>query len=635
MNAGYFLSKSFYRMILVVSMLATLLFATGVLAAGGVWDPTFGTNGAVVTDLGSGTDTGNSLLIQPDGRILMLGYAQLDQSNPNLRTPIIVRYNTNGTVDTSFGTDGKLIVTIGTFYGTQTALQSDGRLVIVSGTNHGQYVAVRYDANGKNMDPSFGTNGVAVVPSFADDFFSFGCSDIVIQPDQKIVVVGTEKNQGNFTDFVIARFNSNGTPDTSFIANGIFIMDRANFPNNRFNNGDAIAIQPDGKIVIAGHMVDYEGDGQISLTRLNTDGFPDISTFGSNGKGTVTIPLANYESSNGALALQNDGKFVVVGSIFSYEENTNDDVAVARFTSNGSLDTTFGGSGIVVTDFGENENGNDVVLQPNGKIIVVGRSYSSGFSDVLLVRYNSDGSLDTTFGDNGKVISDFGGTDTSKAAKLQPDGKIVLVGSSNGDALLARYNLTDSGVKPVTATFKSNATYDGWILETSENSGVGGTLDRSATTFNLGDDQKDRQYRSVMSFNTLSIPDNAFITSAELRIKRQGVVGTDPFNTHGTVLVDIRNGAFGGSLSLQIVDFSASASPESIQEQISRLDVNWYSNVLDPANLRFINKYGHTQFKLSFSLDDNDDLGSDYVKFFSGDSTSANQPQLIVTYYVP
>jgi len=636
MNTGYFLSKNLYRMISVIGVVAALLFASGVLAAGETLDPTFGTNGAVFTDLGSSTDTGNSILIQPDGRILMLGYAQLDQNNHYLRTPIVVRYNANGSVDTSFGTDGKLVVQTGTFYGTQIALQSDGRLVIVSGTNHGQYVAVRYDADGKNMDPSFGTAGIANVPSYADSFYNFECKDILIQPDQKIVVVGRETSNANFTDFVIARFNADGTPDTSFISNGIFIMDRTDFPNNRFNSADAVAIQANGKIIISGHMEDYEGDDQISLTRLNVDGYPDTSNFGTNGKGTVTVPFPYYQSYEGALALQSDGKIIVAGGTFPYSGSANEDVAVARFNSNGSLDTTFNGSGIVITDLGNKETGNDVAIQPDGKVIVVGKSYTTSASDVLLVRYNSNGSLDDTFGDSGKVISDFGGMDASVAIKFQPDGKVVLAGSSDGDALLARYGLTDTGVKPITTTFKSFAAYDGWILETGENSGVGGTVDKSATTFNVGDDQKDRQYRSILSFNTLSIPDNAFITGAKLRIRRQGVVGTDPFTTHGNLLLDIRSGALGGSLNLQSVDFAAAASPGSIQQQITPpVSTAWYSSVIDPANLMFINKYGHTQFKLYFSLDDNDDLSSDYVKFFSGNSTSANQPQLIITYYVP
>jgi len=562
----------------------------------------------------------------------MLGYAQLDQNLPYHRIPVILRYNADGTVDTTFAVNGKLIVDTGdSVYGTQMALQADGRLVIVGGTNHGQYVAVRYDANGKNKDMTFGTNGDAVVPSFSDGFNTFECSDILIQPDHKIVVVGRQSSLANFTDFVIARFNSDGTPDETFISNGIFIMDRTNFPNNRFNNAKAVAIQPDGKLVITGHMEDYEGDEQISLTRLNTDGFPDTS-FGTNGKGTVTSPLTSYQSSNSALVLEPDGKIVVTGSIFPYSGIADEDVVIARFNNNGSLDTTFDGDGIVISDFGNHENGNDIVLQADGKIIVTGKSGS----DVLLARYNSNGSLDNTFGDNGKVINDFGGNEDSKAIKLQPDGKIVIAGTRNGDALVVRYTLTDSGVKPVTTTIRSHAAYDGWILESSETSGLGGTVNRSETTFNLGDNQKDRQYRSILSFNTLPIPDNAFITYAELRIKRHGQTGTDPFTTHGDLLLDMRNGAFGSSLNLQPADFAAKASPGSIQGQVSRLDTNWYLSVLDTGNLRFINKYGHTQFRLYLTLDDNDDLSSDYVKFFSGNATpSANRPQLTVVYYLP
>jgi hypothetical protein len=207
-----------------------------------------------------------------------------------------------------------------------------------------------------------------------------------------------------------------------------------------------------------------------------------------------------------------------------------------------------------------------------------------------------------------------------------------VAGSSNGNAILARY-VTGS---PTTITFRSTGAYDGWILESAENSNIGGSLDKFATTFNVGDATKDRQYRSILSFNTSTLPDTAAITSVQLKIRKQGLTGTDPFTTHGNLLLDIRNSAFGNNLALQTTDFSAAASQGAIQEQVPAIGLNnWYTVNLNSTNLSFISKIGTTQFRLLFSKDDNDDLGADYLKFFTGNSTAANQPQLIITYYLP
>ncbi len=116
---------------------------------------------------------------------------------------------------------------------------------------------------------------------------------------------------------------------------------------------------------------------------------------------------------------------------------------------------------------------------------------------------------------------------------------------------------------------------------------------------------------------------------------KQGVVGTDPFTTHGDLLLDIRNSAFSNNLVLEAGDFAAAASPGSSQEKVLPMTSNWYTVNLNSTNLGFISKTGITQFRLLFNKDDNDDLGADHLKFFTGNSTAANQPQLIVIYYVP
>jgi hypothetical protein len=210
------------------------------------------------------------------------------------------------------------------------------------------------------------------------------------------------------------------------------------------------------------------------------------------------------------------------------------------------------------------------------------------------------------------------------------------VGAGNGNFTSGEtYTISKTITASMTVTFKSTASYDGWMLESGENTSTGGQIDKSATVVNLGDNAKDKQYRSILSFNTNSLPDNAIITSVQLKIKRQGLVGTDPFVTHGLLLLEMTNGAFSSSAVLQVGDFSAAASQGITKDQISALTSSWYAAMLSQTNLGFINKYGVTQFRIRFSKDDNDDLGADYMKFYSGNSISTSRPQLIVIYYVP
>ena len=145
---------------------------------------------------------------------------------------------------------------------------------------------------------------------------------------------------------------------------------------------------------------------------------------------------------------------------------------------------------------------------------------------------------------------------------------------------------------------------------------------------------RDKQYRGILSFNTSALPDNAVIVSVQLKVKRQGIVGTDPFGTHGNLLSEIRSGSFSNNIALQTGDFSAPAS-STIRDQFVGLTFTWYGAQLSDANLLLVNKTATTQFRLSFSKDDNDDLSADYIKFYSGNSTSTNVPQLVVSYYTP
>jgi hypothetical protein len=188
-----------------------------------------------------------------------------------------------------------------------------------------------------------------------------------------------------------------------------------------------------------------------------------------------------------------------------------------------------------------------------------------------------------------------------------------------------------------TAAFRSVAAYDGTLLESSENSNVGGPLDATGATFALGDDGLNRQFRAILSFNTASLPDNAVISAVTLRIHTAGQVGANPFATLGPIAVDIKQGAFANNPILQRGDFQVAASRDAALTIPNNLVGGWYSRALGSANFVYINKVGLTQFRLRFSQDDNNDQVADYLTFFSGDytTTPAFRPILIITYSVP
>jgi hypothetical protein len=185
-------------------------------------------------------------------------------------------------------------------------------------------------------------------------------------------------------------------------------------------------------------------------------------------------------------------------------------------------------------------------------------------------------------------------------------------------------------------SFRSQGAYDGNILESGESSNAGGSVNASAATFRVGDNGQDRQYRSLLSFDTSSLPDNAVINSVVLKIKKQGLAGTNPFTTHQGLKVDIRKPYFGTTLTLVPSDFQAAASKMAVGTFGSTPQAGWYSVNLNSTAYAYMNKTGTTQFRLRFFLDDNDDMGADYVMFYSGDwSTLGDRPVLVVQYYVP
>ncbi len=193
-------------------------------------------------------------------------------------------------------------------------------------------------------------------------------------------------------------------------------------------------------------------------------------------------------------------------------------------------------------------------------------------------------------------------------------------------------------VPPTVVTFTSVAAHDGWVLESSEAANAGGSLDATASTtsaLRAGDATSDRQYKSVVSFDTSAIPDGATVLSATLRLRRGTSSGTNPFTTHGTCWADVQPGTgFSGSTTLQTGDFQAAAAVlQAASLSNAASNGAWSEGGLNAAGRAAVNKTGTTQLRVYFNLDDNDDNGNDYIGYYSGNNTtSGNRPQLVVTY---
>jgi uncharacterized delta-60 repeat protein len=279
------------------------------------------------------------------------------------------------------------------------------------------------------LDPSFGTGGRVTTFFGGDGLNGDDGYSIVVQTDGKLVVAGITTNLDDTTDFGLARYNSNGTLDGTFGTGGKAKTTFADFDGVR-----ALALQSDGKIVAAGYtLVNFLPN--FALVRYNSNGTLD-ATFGVGGK---LITQLGGPAQVFGVAIQSDGKIVAAG--FAHI-NGNFDFALVRYNSNGTLDTTFGTGGKKTTAFGVPSiaQGNSVTIQRDGKIVVAGLTVVNNLANFALARYNSNGTLDTTFGSGGKAVTDFGADDRAFSVALQADGKIVAAGMTGADFALARYN---------------------------------------------------------------------------------------------------------------------------------------------------------------------------------------------------
>lgn len=397
--------------------------------APGDLDPTFGSGGKVITAIGNGDGRAYGSALQSDGKIVAVGSCE-NQFNDDFA---VIRYSANGTLDTTFGSGGKVSTAFGSSHDVAfgVAVQGDGRIVVVGRSHNGsnQDIAIaRYLQNG-GLDTTFGSGGrVTTAIGSSNDV----ANSVAVQSDGKIVVAGYV-SIGGYNDFAVVRYNANGTLDSTFGVGGKVSTDFSSQSDSAY----AVTLQSDGKILVAG--IALNGVNDLAVARYDADGSLD-STFGIGGK--VTTALGSGFDFASSIAVQGDGKIVVAG----YTQNgANNDIALVRYQSNGTLDAAFGSGGKVVTPVGGGSEGRGLALQSNGKIVVVGSAYIDAASrdDIATVRYNANGTLDSTFGVGGKVTTGMGTVDEARSVLLQPDGKIVAVGvtSSGGtnNFALVRY----------------------------------------------------------------------------------------------------------------------------------------------------------------------------------------------------
>ncbi len=417
----------------IFATLMLLLLCAGrqqVLAAAGDLDTSFDGDGKTTTDFFNYQDIVQAVAIQLDGRVVVAGTVwHADGSRPfDVSDFGVARYNPDGTLDMSFGNGGKVSTD---FYSRQdqafaVAIQPDGKIVVagIAATDNanGDFALARYNPNG-TLDTTFDGDGkVTTTLSLADDF----AYAMALQADGKIVLAGrsvVDFGQRQL-DFALARYNPDGSLDSGFDGDGLVFT-------NFFNSSDiafALAIQPDGRLVAAG-PIGTTTSTDFGVARYNTDGSLDV-TFGTLGKATVDLVQDDEARS---VILQQDGRIVVGGYVAASGGTYN--FGLARLNVNGTIDGSFGAGGKVITDFlGRNDLLLGLALQANGKLVAAGSVTNTANTDLdfALARYNPDGSLDAGFGNGGKVMTPIqNSADTARAVAIQRDGKIIAAGNAN------------------------------------------------------------------------------------------------------------------------------------------------------------------------------------------------------------
>lgn len=332
--------------------------------ADGSLDYNFGSNGIVATDFSGGTDYAYTTVVQPDGKILVGGY-----SNSGATYFALARYLPNGLLDNTFGTGGKQINYINNQNGGifKITLQTDGKIIAVGWNSSYDFRIVRYNTNG-SLDNTFGTNGVVSIDMLSGSYDT--AIDVFIRPDGKILVSGTVES-GSDSFFGICRILSNGNLDASFDGDGKFITQVGGV----YDYCSSMSVQNDGKIILIG-TASNGSNNTCGIIRILENGGLDTS-FDSDGKRTFSIGGANYDDYPNSVAVRTDGKIIIGGNTISTANSTST-IFTTRLNSNGSFDTDYDSDGIYFTKIGYGqEELNAIKLLSDSNIFGVG-AYSNG-----------------------------------------------------------------------------------------------------------------------------------------------------------------------------------------------------------------------------------------------------------------
>ena len=435
------------------------------LLAAGDLDPSFGTAGVRTIDWALENNQAHAILTQSDGKVVVAG--QTDQGGSSASDFFLMRLNPDGTSDTTFGNNGLVRTDFagGEDDAIAIAIQSDGKIVAAGlATVGGQkdFGLVRYNTEG-TLDASFGTGGKETIDFGGKNDEAFGVA-IVPGGTGRIVVAGSAI-VGSTADFGLVRLNPDGTLDTSFGTGGKVTT---NFGFG-VQAARAVNVLADGRIVVAGSAL-IGSDTDFAVARYLADGRLD-TTFGGDGMSTTDFDLGNDVGTS--LALQPDGKVLVAGTAMLGSQNA---FGVARFDANGTLDTTFDGTGHKEVEFNSsNSTCYAMALQSDGRILLAGTAKIGSNDDFAATRLKADGSVDTSFGSGGGWTHDFGyGDDSGGAATLDAYGRILIAGTADilGDTDVAvvrllnvlpdRYEPNDSaGSAADLGTVTGTTTYPG------------------------------------------------------------------------------------------------------------------------------------------------------------------------------
>ncbi len=424
-------------------LLFLFLFIGSIISAqDGALDLSFGEDGKVVVDFSNGNDRVFDIAIQADGKIIVAGSSQGKFA--------LARFHPNGDIDESFDMDGKISVdTNGINSSNLLALQADGK-ILVSGytlinTPNIDFILIRFNSDG-SLDDSFGNGGILITDLRGNPDYG---TDVIVLENGKILQTGNTDINPSLTGFALVQYLSDGSLDSSF---GIDGKVETGFPGGNIEGALGLAIQDDQKIVAVGwSLVSHPGgtERDIAIARYLPNGSLDLS-FGDDG--TLIIPNLSFSQLSRSVGFQSDGKILLESGI---KEGVGA-FGMIRLMEDGKLDDTFGDGGMIITEVGNGSFSYKIYVQADQKIILLGSAKDQNDkSNFALIRYLPDGSLDNTFGLDGKTGAEFSGISFAHAIAVQEDGKIVLAGSANNginnDFAVARFlnDFTNNTQDPV------------------------------------------------------------------------------------------------------------------------------------------------------------------------------------------